>query len=170
MVLRSSSAEGRALPGVVRVSQVKIPVADLGHSVAWYSELLGLVLRAEFVEQGVVRGAVLVHPGADFAIALRDRSVSASRPVLRGFDVCAIEVDSRTALEELQRRCRELSVDVGAIEDRVDASVLDVPDPDGTVLRFRHSAADLRGPFAGFEFTDEGIRTYDQPRLGVRRP
>jgi hypothetical protein len=36
--------------------------------VAWYRELLELNLMREFVEQGVLRGAVLVDPNTGFLI------------------------------------------------------------------------------------------------------
>ena len=43
--------------GMTKVQHVKIPVTDLGRSVAWYGELLDLVPFREFVEHGVLRGA-----------------------------------------------------------------------------------------------------------------
>jgi hypothetical protein len=43
---------------------------------------------------------------------------------------------------------------------------LDVPDPDGTVVRFYHCTAPMDG-FMGVEFRDgRQVRTYDTPRLG----
>jgi hypothetical protein len=48
-----------------------------------------------------------------------------------------------------------------------DGTFLDVPDPDGTVLRFYHLTAPLTG-FTGLESRDgEYVAGYDSPRLAV---
>ena len=48
---------------VVAVCQVKVPVTDLARSVRWYRDLLGVDLVREFVEDGIVVGAVLASTG-----------------------------------------------------------------------------------------------------------
>ena len=122
---------------------------------------------SEVVESGVLRGAVLADRDAGFVIALRDREVSASRPFLSGFDVVAFYVPSRAALEHLVERWDRLQVHHEGVQDRGPyGAVVDVPDPDGTVLRFMWPGDQVPERFTGFEFDATGpTGTYDAPRL-----
>ncbi len=148
-----------------RIAQVKLPVTDLARSVAWYRRLLDLRLWMEFVEDGVLCGAGLIDPGGGFNIALRDRRVCAGRPDLTGFDVVAFRPSARADLDDLVSRCERLGVAHGGIVDTPGGPRLDIPDPDGTVLRFYHFTAPTEG-FAGLESRDgEVVGTYDTPRL-----
>ncbi len=117
----------------------------------WYRRLLGLRLWTEIVEDGVVRGAGLIDPQGRFGIALRDRSVCASTPDLRGFDVVAFRPESRAELEQLAARCTGLGIAHDGIRVTPGGELLDVPDPDGTVVRFYHFTAPTDG-FTGVEF------------------
>lgn len=153
--------------GLTRIRQVKIPVTDLGRSVAWYRRALGLDLATEFVEHGELRGAALADRESGFVIALRDRDVCASRPDLAGFDVVALEIESRHALYDLVARWDHLGVDHTDILDMGRYGLgVDVPDPEGTVVRFLCDNPLGRGGFIGIEFDDAGNQTrYDTPRL-----
>jgi catechol 2,3-dioxygenase-like lactoylglutathione lyase family enzyme len=153
------------IAGLTRIAQVKLPVTDLARSVAWYRDLLGLRLWAEFVEDGALRGAGLVDEQGRFAVALREREACAGRPSLDGFDVVAFLPDGEDVLRELVARCERLGVAHHGIRRTPDGAVLDVPDPDGTVLRFYHYTGPLTG-FTGIESRD-GAYTgrYDVPRL-----
>jgi catechol 2,3-dioxygenase-like lactoylglutathione lyase family enzyme len=151
--------------GLDRIAQVKLPVSDLARSVAWYRQLLDLRLWAEFVEDGVLRGAALIDPKGRFNIALRDRSVCASRPNLNGFDVMAFVPDSRAVLEDMAARCDRLGIAHSGIQDTPAGPRLDVPDPDGTVLRL-YQFTDPTDGFIGVEMTDgQPVGTYHIPRL-----
>jgi catechol 2,3-dioxygenase-like lactoylglutathione lyase family enzyme len=148
-----------------RIAQVKLPVTDLARSVAWYCRLLDLRLWTEFAEDGVVRGAGLIDPRGRFGIALRDRAVCASRPDLSGFDVVAFLPDSRAVLDDLVSRCESLGIAHGGIVDTPAGPRLDIPDPDGTVLRFYHFTDPTEG-FVGIETRGgEFAGTYPTPRL-----
>jgi catechol 2,3-dioxygenase-like lactoylglutathione lyase family enzyme len=149
------------------IRQVKLPVSDLQRSVSWYRRLLGLHLGWEFVEDGVVRGAVLVHRPTGFLIGLRDRQVIPGNPVLEGFDVVSFGVSSVEALHRIRERCVRLGVAHGEPFDRGPSGwQLDVPDPDGTVVRFLSPLDDV--DFAGVEFFADGTMSfYDRPRLDV---
>jgi catechol 2,3-dioxygenase-like lactoylglutathione lyase family enzyme len=156
--------------GMTRVQHVKIPVTDLPRSVAWYSQLLDLVPFREFVEEGALRGAALRSPEAGVVFALRDRRFCASQPDLSGFDLVALHMASRRALAELAAKCDRLGVAHGSVQERgPDEAAMDVPDPDGTVLRLfweRENEETLR--FMGLSFRAEGPpHFYDTPRLPV---
>jgi len=154
------------IAGLTRIGQVKLPVTDLARSVAWYRDLLGLRLWAEFVEDGVLRGAGLVDGDGRFAIALRERDACAGRPSLDGFDVVAFLPDAEDVLHELVARCERLGVVHHGIHRTPDGAALDIPDPDGTVLRFYHYTGPLTG-FTGIETRDGAhVGRYGVPRLG----
>jgi hypothetical protein len=73
---------------------------------------------------------------------------------------------SRSVLDELAQRCDRLGIARSNIQDGPEGSRLDVPDPDGTVLRFYHFTAPTDG-FTGIEFRDgQQVGTYATPRLG----
>lgn len=146
------------------LAQVKLPVTDLRRTIAWYRRVLGLRLWTEIVEDGVLRGAGMMDPGGGFSIGLRDRSVCASHPDLRGFDVVAFRPTSRAALDTLAAHCALLGVAYDGIRDTPGGAILDVPDPDGTVLRFYHFTAPTEG-FTGVEFRGgRVVGTYEVPR------
>jgi catechol 2,3-dioxygenase-like lactoylglutathione lyase family enzyme len=156
---------GTGIAGLDRIAQVKLPVTDLARSVDWYQRFLGLRLWVEIVEDGVVRGVGLLDPEKRFNVALRDRTVCASQPDLSGFDVVAFLPATRSTLEEMAERCDRLGIARSEIVDGPEGSRLDVPDPDGTVLRFYHFTAPTDG-FTGVEFRDgQQVGWYDVPRL-----
>jgi catechol 2,3-dioxygenase-like lactoylglutathione lyase family enzyme len=153
------------IAGLNGIAQVKLPVTDLAVSVAWYRRLLDLRLWVEIVEDDVLRGAGLIDPRGRFNISLRDRSVCASQPDLNGFDVVAFLPASRSVLDQLVARCDRLGIGHGGVVDTPGGQLLDVPDPDGTVLRFYHFTAPTDG-FTGVQFRDgRHVGTYHTPRL-----
>lgn len=152
---------------LVRVQHVKVPVTDLTRSASWYASLLDLKLIREFVESGTLRGVALRDATGNVHIALREREVCASRPVLEGFDPFALRVESRQDLHALVGRCESLGVEHDGVQDRGPAeAVCDVVDPDGTVIRFLWSSGDDEDVFVGLSFDDAGAPSfYDTPRL-----
>ncbi|MEJ2862962.1 VOC family protein [Actinomycetospora flava] len=144
--------------GTTRILHVKLPVTDLQHSVDWYCRLMDLVLSYEFVEDGELRGAVLHSPEGGFNLALRLRQYCAGTPDLAGFDVVGFHMTSRESLAGVQERCAALGADSTGIQDRgPHEAVVDVTDPDGTLLRFYW--ADLAAApdvFQGLEFHGDG--------------
>lgn len=150
---------------IERIAQVKLPVTDLVRSVPWYCELLDLRVWIEFEEDGELRGVGLIDEEGRFCIALRDRSVCAGRPDLSGFDVVALTPSSAASLAELVSRCDRLGIAHSGIVEMGSGLLLDVPDPDGTVLRFYHYTAPTDG-FVGIRFVDGvEVGTYSRPRL-----
>jgi catechol 2,3-dioxygenase-like lactoylglutathione lyase family enzyme len=154
-----------AIAGLDRIAQIKLPVTDLVRSAAFYRELLGLRLFSEFVEDGVLRGAGLIDPQGRFCIALRDRTVCAGTPSLDGFDVVAFTPPSRAVLDDIITRCERHGIKHAEPYDTPAGTILDVPDPDGTVVRFYHFTAGTDG-FTGVESRDGAIvGSYQEPRL-----
>ena len=152
---------------LVKVQHVKVPVTDLRRSTRWYASLLDLKLIREFVESGRVRGVALRDATGNIHIALREREMCASRPVLTGFDPFALRVESREDLHALVDHCEKSGIQHGGIQDRGgEEAVCDVIDPDGTVLRFLWSSGVDEDVFVGLSFEDSGTPSfYDTPRL-----
>ncbi|MGV9711094.1 VOC family protein [Gordonia sp. NPDC003424] len=156
-----------SIPLITGIAQVKLPVTDLARSVAWYRDVLGLRFWTEFVEDGEVRGVGLIDDDARFNVALRLREHCANEPDLHGFDIVAFTPGSRAALDVLAERCGRLAVTCSAIADGPEGARLDIPDPDGTVLRFYHFTAPTSG-FTGIVLEDgQLVSTYDSPRLDL---
>lgn len=164
------AAADKTTLGIAGVQHVKIPVTDLARSVRWYARLLNLVAFREFVEQGALCGAALRSPEADFVIALRDGELCAGRPNLAGFDLVALRMASRDHLAAFGARCDRLGIERSTFQDRgPDEAVIDVPDPDGIVLRFFWANdTEHTSQFLGLSFDTAGSPAfYDTPRLPV---
>jgi catechol 2,3-dioxygenase-like lactoylglutathione lyase family enzyme len=113
---------------------VKLPVTDLAKSAAWYSRVFGFVVRVEFVEDDLVRGLALRH-SRGFGLALRDRKATGRQYDLRGFDPFALAYAGRAELEALAARCDGMGVARSPIMDTMVGCALQVPDPDGILVR-----------------------------------
>jgi catechol 2,3-dioxygenase-like lactoylglutathione lyase family enzyme len=157
--------------GMTRVLHVKIPVTDLQASVTWYGDLMDLALLHEFIEDDELRGASLKSDEGNFSFALRLREHCASAPDLTGFDVVALHMASREALVRLHDRCATLGARHTEDQDRgQNEAVVDVTDPDGTVLRFYWVGPDVAEGFVGMAFGESGIPVFtSEPRLTAAR-
>ncbi|GAA4866698.1 VOC family protein [Actinomycetospora straminea] len=158
--------------GMTKVLHVKLPVTDLARSVDWYCRLMDLALAYEFVEDGELRGAVLHAEEGGFNLALRLRRHCAGNPDLTGFDVVGLHMATRESLVGVRERCAALGATCTEIQDRTPhEAVVDVTDPDGTLLRFYW--ADLTAVpdvFVGYEFDGDGPpRVVEEPRLDAPR-
>jgi hypothetical protein len=133
---------------------------------------MDLDLSKEFIEDDELRGAALMSPEGGFAFALRLRQYCAGQPDLTGFDVVALHMATRESLEDLRRRCSELGAQCTDIQDRAPhEAVVDVSDPDGTLLRFYWvGATDQAETFVGVTFSGQGPPSLvTEPRLSVPR-
>jgi catechol 2,3-dioxygenase-like lactoylglutathione lyase family enzyme len=154
--------------GMTKVKHVKLPVTDLQHSVDWYCRLMDLALAHEFIEDGEVRGAALTSEEGGFSIALRLRHHCSGAPDLSGFDVVAFEMSSRESLSGVQERSAGLGAECTAVQDRgPDQAVVDVTDPDGTLLRFFWvDLAEAPDTFVAYAFDGDGPpEILNEPRL-----
>jgi hypothetical protein len=127
-------------------------------------------LGAEFVEDGVLRGAALVNRDGEYAIAFRDREVCASRPNLTGFDVVGLAMSSERDLERLIERCDRLGVEHGQVQGRgAGRTAFDVADPDRTVLRFIYAEEAVPDRFIGMNSgARRTSRVLSDPETGSR--
>lgn len=157
--------------GMTRVLHVKIPVTDLQASVTWYSDLMDLSLMHEFIEDDEVRGAALKSDEGNFSFALRLREHCESKPDLTGFDVVALHMQTRDALARLSDKCAMLDLHHTRIQDRgPNEAIVDVTDPDGTVLRFYWVGPDEAEAFVGMSFQTTGAPVFStEPRLTAAR-
>lgn len=158
--------------GMTRVHHVKIPVTDLQRSVTWYCDLMDLVLWREFIEDDELRGAALKSEEGGFSFGLRLREHCASTPDLTGFDVVGLQMATRESLELLRNRCADLGAAHTQIQDRrANEAVVDVTDPDGTVLRFYwQGPTDQPDVFSGVVFHGSGRpELVGEPRLAAPR-
>ena len=105
----------------------------------------------------MVRGAVLTDPSTGLLLGLRHREVVPGRPAFPGFDLLSFGVASPDALTALVERFDALGVEHSPLFDRGPGGgvQLDVPDPDGTVIRFLSPFGD-HPPFLGLEFHRDG--------------
>lgn len=72
---------------------------------------------------------------------------------------------SRSVLDDMVDRCERLGVAHSGIQDTPAGPRLDIPDPDGTVLRFYHFTDPTDG-FTGIESSDgHYVGTYHTPRI-----
>ncbi|MFI9508976.1 VOC family protein [Nocardia sp. NPDC052566] len=152
------------MTGLLRIRHIKLPVDDLARSVAWYRDLLGMELAAEFCEDGQLRGAQLMHPSG-FGIALRQREYCVGKPDLTGFDVFAIEVDSVAELHALAERADAMGSTQHGVSDNGEyGAFLNIIDPDGLMVRFLANNPINHGRFVGVDSTRDGMSLYPTPR------
>lgn len=150
-----TSPEAPRLDGV---HHVKLPVADLERSRAWYESRLGYQVTTEFIEDGRLMGLAMMHPNGGPMFALRLDPDLAQRAA--GFDYFAIGVPDKAALEQLAARLTAFG------DQHADAHFATIGwilpgthDPDGHEVRFytteHHTATDD----AEIEQVDDAVAT-----------
>lgn len=122
-------------PALDGVHHLKLPVADLPRSRAWYETRLGYRVVTEFIEQGQLMGLALIHPNGGPMLALRrdpDRAAAAA-----GFDYFSIGVPDEAGLRALAERLTALGEDHAGVHRGSLGWVLPLlHDPDGHEVRF----------------------------------
>ena len=122
-------------PQLDGIHHVKLPVADLERSRAWYESRLGYRSAIEFVEQGVLMGISMRHPNGGPELAIRldpDRAAAAA-----GFDYFSIGVPTKEAMDELAGHLTDLGEPHAGVHFATIGWILPaLRDPDGHEVRF----------------------------------
>ena len=117
------------------VHHLKLPVADLDRTEAWYASRLGYRPIARFTQQGRATGLVMAHPagGPMFSFVLSpDRAAR-----VNGFDYFSIGVPDQQAIELLAHRLSELGEAHAGVHFATMGWILPgTQDPDGHEVRF----------------------------------
>lgn len=128
---------------------VKLPVADLARSRAWYEPLFDLRPTFEFPDDdGVVRGVAYEVPGlGDTGLALRERPDVAG---ISGFDPVIFALDGPAAVEAWTRRLADAGV-AHSVREGTIGRVVVFHDPDGLEIHLysREHAAGAGTPGVG---------------------
>jgi catechol 2,3-dioxygenase-like lactoylglutathione lyase family enzyme len=129
VVVQHDWAEGE----VSGLHHVKLPVTDVERSREWYHRAFDLTCELEFREEGRLRGAGLRHPGSELRLALREDPARAA--ALAGFDTVCLAVGTRADLDELLGRLDIRGIRHGQPVAGRGGDAVDVPDPDGHLVR-----------------------------------
>jgi catechol 2,3-dioxygenase-like lactoylglutathione lyase family enzyme len=111
---------------------IRLPVTDPWTSRDWYSRVFGCIPVLDLEEENGVVGVVLRH---DSGFTLGLHLDPARARALRGFAVLGLSVRDSDELAEWTQRLDDLVVIHGALEEGHLGSYMDVPDPDGIVVR-----------------------------------
>jgi catechol 2,3-dioxygenase len=119
---------GHRLPASTRLGTVRLQVADLERSVAFYERVLGL----RVVERDAVGAALAAHDDPRVLVSLTERrgARTAGRPPKLGLYHYAILLPDRAALGRLVRHLAEIGVHPGA-GDHLVSEAFYMNDPDG---------------------------------------
>lgn len=118
---------------IIGLHHVRFPVTDPQRSREWYATVLGFVPVLDYEwERGVI-GVVCRHPSG-LVIGLH-RDPRRAR-ALRGFAALSLAVAAPGDLDRWSERLDRLSAPHGPIQRGHLGPYLEVPDPDGIVVRF----------------------------------
>ena len=125
------------MPDFTGLAHLALTVTDIDRSYAFYESLLGVQTLFEGEDESS-RYRVTIHPSA-FILSLRNHDATVREPFAEtrvGMDHVALQVPSRSAMEEWKRRLEELGVDHSEIKDEYYGSVITFRDPDNIQWEF----------------------------------
>lgn len=123
---------------VIGLHHVRIPVSDPWRSREWYSRVMGFIPVLDLERESGVVGVVLRHP-TGLVIGLHEEKPRAA--ALRGFAVLSMAVADPLDLERWCARLDQLGVAHGSVCEGHLGPYLEVPDPDGILMRFHSGVA-----------------------------
>lgn len=130
VVIQHEYATDGAIAGL---HHVKLPVSDVVRSREWYTRAFGFTGELEFVDDGRLRGVGLRHPETGLRLGLREDAERAR--ALAGFDAVCLALGTRADLDRLLARLDEAGIPHGSPFPGRGGDAVDVPDPDGHVVR-----------------------------------
>jgi len=141
-----------------------LPATDLAVSAAFYTQLLGLELRREFVADGHVTGCSLSREDLPYALNLRLRSTLPGDADLSGEHPVIWRVANEQALDQFQAHAERLDLDPTS-RRHDDAHLICVVDPDGHDVLVGYPVRPWTD-FVGYELTTGGYhQSHHRPRL-----
>lgn len=127
-----ATADAPLLDGV---HHVKLPVADLDRTHAWYESRLGYRAAMRFTQGGRATGLVMVHPNGGPTLSFPLDPERAAR--VCGFDYFSIGVPDKTALDQLAKRLGDFGEENAGVHFAAIGWILPgTHDPDGHEVRF----------------------------------
>jgi catechol 2,3-dioxygenase-like lactoylglutathione lyase family enzyme len=122
-------------PLLAGVHHLKLPVADLRRSQAWYESRLGYRLTEEFHNDGRLTGIGMEHPNGGPAIGFVLAPELAAAAA--GFDYFSIGVPDKATMKELAARLDALGEEHTGVHRATLGWILPLlHDPDGHEVRF----------------------------------
>ena len=128
------------MPGITNIHHVAITVTDLGRSVPWYEETLGLTRLLESTHpDGTGYYVLLGDPSVAVLVGLHTHPTNAGERFVEartGLDHVGFGVADHDELERWERRLTELGVLHSPVDDQDLYSVVVFRDPDDVQLEF----------------------------------
>ena len=128
------------MPGLTSIHHVAITVTDLGRSVPWYQETLGLTTLMEGPHpDGTGHYVLLGDPAFAVLVGLHSHPTNAGERFAEartGLDHVGFGVADHDELEAWERRLAELGVPHSPVDDQDLYSVVVFRDPDDVQLEF----------------------------------
>jgi len=117
------------------VHHLKLPVADLDRTQAWYESRLGYRPTIRFTRHGRATGLVMAHPNGGPMLGFVLDPVRAARA--SGFDYFSIGVPDKAAIEQLADHLSALGEKHAGVHFATAGWILpETHDPDGHEVRF----------------------------------
>jgi len=117
---------------------VRVPVRDAWISRDWYMLVFGFVPLLDLEEEQGLVGVVLRHP-LGFVLGLHQDATRAT--ALRGFAVLGFSVGNQAGLQKWLEKLDHLGISHGPLEEGHLGWYMDVPDPDGILIRLHTGTA-----------------------------
>ena len=121
-----------ASPAVVGLHHLRLPVSDVMRSRDWYSATLGFEPCLSLEEEDRVVGVVVIHPSG---VTLGLHHAPALARALSGFCSVALSIGAADDLDDWCARLDTLGVEHTAPVEGHLGWYLEVPDPDGLIIR-----------------------------------